>query len=52
MSETYFNDEKYYSYEIKDGELTIYSECCADTMSLDVMRKLYGELKDVFDGDG
>ena len=49
--ETHFNDEKYYSYEITDGELTVYSECCADTMSREVMEKLYSELKGIFDSE-
>lgn len=41
------NNEGYYTWEIDNGELTINSECCADTFSaeeLEKLRKVLNEL--------
>lgn len=32
LDETPFNDRRYYSVVVDTGGLTVYSECCADTM--------------------
>lgn len=40
LGNTKFTDEDYYSVEVTDRGVTVYSECCADTMSDETARKL------------
>jgi hypothetical protein len=45
LVETPFSDKKYYSIEINDDAgVVVYSECCADTMSVDVAREVHAAL--------
>lgn len=46
MSEfkTYFNPDDYYEFVIDDQGPVVYSECCADRMTLEVARKVYHAL--------
>ena len=33
VEERYFTDETYYSFRVTSRGVTVYSECCADTMT-------------------
>jgi len=49
-----FTDEverETYEVEIVDGKVTVYSECCCDTMSDETAHALYAELHKMY-GDG
>lgn len=49
--DTYFSPDRYYTWGLKDGELTVYSECCADTLHPESLRKLYRALKELMKDD-
>lgn len=42
----YFNDQNYYSFGLdsRDGGVTVYSECCADTLDLAAAIELHALL--------
>ncbi len=44
LPEIPFNDKRYYTVVIGQGGLTVYSECCADTMSRETAARVHEAL--------
>lgn len=44
LPRTPFSTADYYAVEINDAGLTVYSECCADTMSVEAAAATYEAL--------
>ena len=44
LPEIPFNEKRYYTVTIGADGLTVYSECCGDTMSRDTARKVHEAL--------
>lgn len=49
--DTYFNPDRYYTWRLENGQLTIFSECCADTLHPASLRKLFHALKELMEDD-
>lgn len=46
MPRGYFNERNYYEWELEDGDLIVYSECCADTFDTEQKLALFFALSD------